>query len=147
MEALKHYGVFGAGLSNFSTVYPSMQVTRLASWDLIGPHTIFIWKCQWKPESSACFCWSRRSGCSCGSGKKNKRPAGKPNPWMVAVEAASWSILTAAMFAHLFWEKSFWFLWIMVAFATQLFRNNYQSTERVQPKSTLGVRRQNPAFF
>ena len=70
VEALKHYGVFGAGLSNFSTVYTSMQVTRLASWDLIGLRTISIWKCQWKPESSAYFCWPRRSGCNCGQGRK-----------------------------------------------------------------------------
>ena len=147
VEALKHYGVFGAGLSNFSTVYTKYAgyAPRFVGFDRAS-HNLYL---EMSVEAGiiGLLLLVQAIRMQLGSGNKNKRPAGKPNPWLIAVEAASWSILTAALFAHLFWEKSFWFLWIMVAFAAQLFRNNYQSTERVQPKSTLGVRRQNPAFF
>ncbi len=147
VEALKHYGVFGAGLSNFSTVYTKYAgyAPRFVGFDRAS-HNLYL---EMSVEAGiiGLLLLVQAIRMQLGSGNKSKRPAGKPNPWMIAVEAASWSILTAALFAHLFWEKSFWFLWIMVAFAAQLFRNNYQSTERVQPKSTLGVRRQNPAFF
>jgi O-antigen ligase len=147
VEALKHYGVFGAGLSNFSTVYTKYAgyAPRFVGFDRAS-HNLYL---EMAVEAGiiGLLLLAQAIRMQLRSGNKNKRPTGKPNPWMIAVEAASWSILTAAMFSHLFWEKSFWFLWIMVAFATQLFRNNSQSSEKVQPKSTLRVRPQNPAFF
>jgi hypothetical protein len=72
---------------------------------------------------------------------------GKSSIWLVACEAAGWSILTSGMFAHLFWEKSFWLLWIMLAVSTQLYQNSFQNGENLQPKQPVRVRLQNPAFL
>lgn len=145
VEALKHYGVFGAGLSNFPTVYTKYAgyAPRFVGFDRAS-HNLYL---EMSVEAGivGMLLLAQAIRMQLWKGRNNQRSLGKANPWLIAVEAASWSILTAAMFAHLFWEKSFWFLWIMVAFTAQLYRNNSQSSEK--PKEPLRVRPRNPAFF
>ena len=147
VEALKHYGVFGAGLSNFSTVYTKYAgyAPRFVGFDRAS-HNLYL---EMSVEAGiiGLLLLAQAIRMQLGSGNKNKRPAGKPNPWMIAVEAASWSILTAAMFAHLFWEKSFGSSGLWLLLAAQLFRNNYQSTERSAAQKYSRGKTAKPGLF
>jgi O-antigen ligase len=145
-EAIKHYGVFGAGIGNFATVYstyagyaPHFVGFNRASHNLYLEMTVEagIIGTLLLMQAVRMQLWVGRS-----TGGK----AGKPDPWLVACEAASWSIMTAAMFGHLFWEKSFWLLWIMVALSTQLYKNSFQNNEKSQRQGPARVRQRSPAF-
>ena len=82
-------------------------------------------------------------------GRNNRGNTGKPSPWLVACEAASWSILTAGMFTHIFWEKSFWLLWIMLDLqypALQERPSEWREVRAPRPNPAR-VRPRNPAFW
>jgi O-antigen ligase len=146
-EVLKHYGVFGAGMSNFAEVYskyagyaPQFRGFARASHNLYLEMSVEagIVGMLLLLQAIRMQLWVRRN---------NRAQAGKPNPWLVACEAAGWSILTSAMFAHLFWEKTFWLLWIMVAFSAQLYKNNVQDAGKLQHQEASRVRPRSPVFL
>ena len=136
-EVLKHYGVFGAGISNFSTVYTMYAgyAPHFVGFDRAS-HNLYL---EMSVEAGAVgiLLLLQAIRIQLRAGRNNRSRAGKPNPWLVACEAAGWSIITAAMFAHLFWEKSFWLLWIMVAFSTRLYGNSFQNQDRRKSQLAL----------
>jgi O-antigen ligase len=146
-EMLKHYGLIGAGLSNFSTVYSiyAGYAPRFVGFDRAS-HNLYL---EMSVEAGlvGMFFLLMAVRTQLWTGRINRRRLGKPNPWLIAAEAASWSIMTAAMFAHIFWEKSFWLLWIMVAFSTQLYKNSFQNGDHSPSPEPARVRPRNPAFM
>jgi O-antigen ligase len=146
-EVLKHHGIFGAGINSFGTAYSTYAgyAPHFVGFDR-APHNLYL---QVAVEAGVIGIlllvqavrtqlWVERN--------KGSR-VGKPNVWLVACEAAGWSIMTSGMFAHLFWEKSFWLLWIMVAFSTQLYKNSFQQGENLPTPELARVRPRNPAFW
>ncbi|MGA9800301.1 MAG: O-antigen ligase family protein [Terriglobales bacterium] len=146
-EMLKHYGLYGAGISNFSTVYSiyAGYAPRFVGFDRAS-HNLYL---EMSVEAGliGMFFLLMAVRTQLWTGRINRRRLGKPNPWLIAAEAASWSIMTAAMFAHIFWEKSFWLLWIMVAFSTQLYKNSFQNGDHSPSPEPARVRPRNPAFL
>lgn len=136
-EVLKHYGVFGAGIGNFPTVYSiyAGYAPHFRGFDR-GSHNLYL-EITAEAGIIGILVFMQAVRTQLWAGRNNRSRAGKPNPWLVASEAASWSILTAAMFAHLFWEKSFWLLWIMVAFGTRLYGNSFQNQDRGKSQPAL----------
>src|SRR5579862_1175907 len=137
----------GAGLGNFSTVYSiyAGYAPRFVGFDRAS-HNLYL---EMSVEAGliGMFLLQQAVRTQLWTGRLNRRRLGKPNPWLIAAEAASWSIMTAAMFTHLFWEKSFWLLWIMVAFCTQLYKNNFQNGDHSLSPEPARVRPRNPAFL
>ena len=146
-EMLKHYGIFGAGISNFSTVYTiyAGYAPRFVGFDRAS-HNLYL---EMSVEAGliGVLLLAQALRMQLWVGGVNRRRVGKANSWLIAAEAASWSIMTAAMFAHLFWEKSFWLLWIMVAFSTQLYKNSFQQGENLPTPELARVRPRNPALW
>jgi O-antigen ligase len=146
-EVLKHYGIFGAGISSFAAAYSTYAgyAPHFVGFDR-APHNLYL---QVAVEAGIIGILLLMLAVRTQFwGERNKGiRAGKPNIWLVACEAAGWSIMTSGMFAHLFWEKSFWFLWIMVAFSTQLYKNSFQNGDKSHHPEPARVRRRNPAFL
>ena len=146
-EMLKHYGIFGAGISNFSNVYTiyAGYAPRFVGFDRAS-HNLYL---EMFVEAGliGILLLVQAVRMQLWVGRINGRRVGKPSPWLIASEAASWSVMTAAMFSHLFWEKSFWLLWIMLAFSTQLYKNSFQNGDRSPSQEPARVRPRNPAFL
>ena len=147
VEALKHYGIFGAGIGNFSTVYTKYvgYAPRFVGFDRAS-HNLFL-ELSVEAGIVGILLLAQAIRMQLWTGREGRSRAGRPNVWLVACEAASWSILTAAMFSHLFWQKSFWLLWILVAFSAQLYKNSFEKGENSPPKEPARVRSRNPAFL
>jgi O-antigen ligase len=147
VEALKHYGIFGAGIGNFSTVYTKYvgYAPRFVGFDRAS-HNLFL-ELSVEAGIVGILLLAQAIRIQLWKGTEGRSRAGRPNVWLVACEAASWSILTAAMFSHLFWQKSFWLLWILVAFSAQLYKNSFEKGENSPPKESARVRSRNPAFL
>lgn len=134
-QLIKHYSLMGAGLSNFPNAYTlyagyaplfrgferdphNVYLRVLVEFGILG--TLLFAKVIWvelfrKPGARA-------------KGKIQR------NPWWVACEAAAWAIMTSAMFGNLLWEKSFWLVWMMLAFSTQLYGSrSFQSDIALNP--------------
>jgi O-antigen ligase len=149
-EVLKHYGIIGAGISSFAAAYTTYAgyAPHFVGFDR-APHNLYL---QVAVEAGVVgillLIIAVRSQFFGERSKRDKAiQVGKPNIWVVACEAAGWSIMTSAMFAHLFWEKSFWFLWIMVAFSGQLYKNRLQNEAQSYRPEPVRVKLRNPAFF
>jgi O-antigen ligase len=133
-QLVKHYGLVGAGLNNFPAVYSlyagyapqfrgfardphNVYLRVIVEFGIIGVAlflkavVVDLWR---KPTSRA--------------------PGSTPgNLWLVGCEAAAWSILTFAVFGNLLWEKSFWLIWIMLAFASQLHGTSSKKDTPLKP--------------
>jgi O-antigen ligase len=139
-ELLKHYGIFGAGLGNFPVVY-----SRYAGYapHFVGfnraSHNLYL-EIAVEAGIIGILLLMQAVRVQLWAGRNNRSRAGKPNVWLVACEAAGWSIMTSAMFGQLFWEKSFWLLWIMVALSTQLYGNSFQNGEKRERQEPPGMR-------
>jgi O-antigen ligase len=134
-EVMKHHGVFGAGINGFAAAYSPYAgyAPRFVGFDR-APHNLYL-EVSVEAGIIGMLFLVLAVRTQLWEGRSKGARVGKPNPWMVACEAASWSIMTSGMFAHLFWQKSFWFLWIMVALSTQLYKNSSQNgNDREQPK-------------
>jgi O-antigen ligase len=146
-EVLKHYGIFGAGINDFAAVYSAYAgyAPHFVGFDRAS-HNLYL---QISVEAGlvGILLLAQAIWTQLWVKRNNGDRGGKPSIWLVSCEAAGWSILTSGMFAHLFWEKSFWLLWIMVAVSTQLYENSFQSGENLQRKQPARVRLRNPAFL
>jgi O-antigen ligase len=145
-ELLKHYGVMGAGISNFAVVYSKYAgyAPHFVGFNRASHNLYLEMSVEAGIVGFLLLMQAIRMQLWVGRGTRGK--AGKANPWLVACEAASWSILTAAMFTHLFWEKSFWLLWIMLAFCTQLYKSRVQKEQKPARVQPARVRPRSPVF-
>ncbi len=140
VQMLKHFGLFGAGVSNFPMAY-----TAYAGYapdfrgQVAGAHNIYL---QTAVESGAIglllFLLAVRS--QVWLGKHYPKHAGQANIRLVACEAAGWALIISAFFADLMWEKTFWLTWIVLALGTQVYSkaqgNKMQNAGRpVRPHS------------
>jgi O-antigen ligase len=146
-EMVKHYGVFGAGISNFRAAYSiyAGYAPHFVGFDRAS-HNLYL---EMTVEAGivGILLLIQTLRIQLWVGRNNRGNTGKPSPWLVACEAASWSMLTAGMFTHIFWEKSFWLLWIMLTFSTQLYKNGLQNGEKSERLEPARVRPRNPAFW
>jgi O-antigen ligase len=120
-EALKHYGLFGAGLSNFPVAY-SLYAGFAPHFKgyLRDPHNIYLGiAVEYGVVGVVLFFLAIRS--QMWAVKRVYGENRQANIWVVACEASGWSILAACLFENLMWEKSFWLGWIMLTLATQLY--------------------------
>lgn len=121
LEGVKHFGLFGAGLSNFPKVYEMYAGSApvFQGFDL-GAHNLYL---QITVECGivGLFLLLMALRVQLLAGRKDSGNTAKPNIWLVGCEAAGWSLAVACVFADLMWEKIFWLTWIMVALGTQLY--------------------------
>ena len=52
----------------------------------------------------------------------------KANIWVVSCQAAGWALMVTAFFDNLLWEKTFWLIWMMLAFSLQLYGGDSSQT-------------------
>jgi O-antigen ligase len=135
--SLKHYGLFGAGLRNFSLAYTEYmgEGSRVYSYNGAGAHNIYL---EVAVElglvglglmAMAVFSTVRAS--------RQIRVRAKPRPIvsMVAYEAATWAMLTSSFFVGMLWRKAFWLVWIMCALVTRLAKDESVEAVTDSPKA------------
>ncbi len=120
-QILKHFGLFGAGLSNFPMAYTAYAgYAPQYRGEVAGAHNIYL---QTAVESGAVglllFLLALRS--QVWLGKQYRSHPGQANIWLVACEAAGWALIVSAFFADLMWEKTFWLTWMILALGTQVY--------------------------
>lgn len=133
-ELAKHFGIFGAGLSNFPVAY-SMYAGYAPAFRGYGAgsHNLYL---QVMVECGVVglvlLLLAVRA--QLRGGRQERSGRGKPNIWLVAGEAAGWSLMVSAAFADLMWEKTFWLTWIILALATQLYGSGSRTLQQREPR-------------
>jgi O-antigen ligase len=114
-ELFKHYGILGVGLHNFGFAYSEYAGGH--SWD---SHNIYL---QTGVEFGIVgLCLLGKAVHAQLLGRRNQQAKSRSsNIWIVACEAAGWSIMTAGLFGNFLFEKTFWLIWIVFALALQLY--------------------------
>lgn len=119
--ALKHYGLFGAGLDNFPRVYTDYAgFAPLFKGFTRAPHSIYLGLgvevgiVGLTILFAACFSQFRQAM------KVADNTTVVAKPLLVSFEAACWSIMIAGIFLDVLWRKEFWFSWILLAAVTRV---------------------------
>jgi O-antigen ligase len=120
-EMFKHYGVFGVGLNNFAIAYAGYAgyAPRLAGYAR-DPHNIYLRAAVEFGIVGLCL-FGIAVHAQLLQSRKQQSKSRRSNIWIVACDGAGWSIMAAAFFGNILFEKTFWFIWIMFAFASQLY--------------------------
>lgn len=127
-ELLKHYGAFGAGLNNFSVAYNNYAgfAPHFEGFSR-DPHNVYLRiAVEFGLVGTLLFINLMRHQLL---SIRIKVQDTRAKAWIVACEAAGWSMLGAGLFSNILWEKTFWFTWIMLAFATQLYGGLTETTK------------------
>ena len=137
LAALKHYGLFGAGMQNFSEAYTNYvgESSKVYSYGEVGAHNIYLEVAVdlglvgLGLMGTAIFS-AMRAGRRIRE-QLNQRLANSIVPY----EAAAWAMLTSSFFVSLLWRKTFWLVWILYAIVVRLAQGQSdQSATGVAPK-------------
>jgi len=120
-ELFKHYGIFGVGLNNFTIAYADYAGYAP---QFIGsardPHNFYLRTAVEFGIVGICLFGKAVHAQLLRRREQQIKPR-TLNTWIVACEAAGWSLMTAGLFGNFLFEKTFWLIWIMFAFALQLY--------------------------
>lgn len=115
IAALERFGVFGAGLSNFTVMYNlsashgpylgprGAHNTYLGIWVELGIVGLILIL-----AAVGTHIWAAH----------RSRPQGTDDAMLSAIEAAGIGILVIAFFADMLWSKDFWLPWILLTWST-----------------------------
>jgi O-antigen ligase len=122
-EALKHHGLFGAGLENFPLVYQKYAGFAPVFWgDRRSAHNTYL-SLAVEVGIVGLFILARAFIVQFRSSRRvtfRDPLTFSLAPVMIwSLEAACWSMLAAGTFLDMLWRKQFWFAWMMLAAATR----------------------------
>jgi putative inorganic carbon (hco3(-)) transporter len=119
--ALKHYGLFGAGLQNFGEAYTKYagEGSRVFHYGSFDAHNIYL-----EVAVEQGIVGLGLMGMALFSAMRAGRVQSRLNQWVVnstvPYEAAAWAMLTSSFFVGMLWRKAFWLVWIMYALVVTL---------------------------
>jgi O-antigen ligase len=131
LQAVERFGVFGAGLDNFPTVYRNYAPLGPR---LVGPgaHNTYLMVL----VELGVFGLALLLGVIAGHllVLRRARKEGRGGFPAIALEAACLGVLTFSMFGDEVWTKPFWLPWVLLTWATYFREEPYElSVERVDP--------------
>lgn len=122
LAAMKDYGLFGAGLENFSPAYTEHvgEASHIRAYSS-DAHNIYL---SIAVEVGIIGLgllllgiWSAFRTCR----KVRQRGGnGQAAKLLVPYEAATWGMLVSSFFVGMLWQKCFWLIWIMLALAVRV---------------------------
>jgi len=121
IHSLKSYGLFGAGLDNFSDAFERyVGTSRFSVGDQRASHNIYLTiAVEFGILGTILFFRAMRS--HMGS-FRTANIGSLSSPRLVAFEAACWGMLVAGFGVDIIWRKAFWFVWALSAAAVHLCR-------------------------
>ena len=131
VAALKHVGLFGAGLDNFRNAYmeylSESGVHRVRTYNEIDAHNIYL--ALWVELGIPGLVFLLMAYTSLFRSSKKARASGEQGRWLVPFEAAAWAMLVSCFFVGLHWQKSYWLLWILFPLAIRVFSKSDDAEE------------------
>lgn len=133
LAALKHVGLFGAGMDNFRNAYmeylSESGVKQVRTYNEIDAHNIYL--ALWVELGLPGISFLLLAFASLFRASKKARLGGEYGQWLVPFEAAAWAMLVACFFVGLHWQKSFWLLWIVFALAIRVYSQNNEEPSQI----------------
>lgn len=125
IQALREYGIVGAGLSNFPFAYDEyahgfLGYSRgahniyLGIWVELGIVGLFFMMSAIICQLLALSTWRRAL-------------SARNTPHLLAIECACYGVLVSGFFLDIVWRKSFWFPWILLAIGVRAFNASRES--------------------
>ena len=109
LAALKHVGLFGAGLNNFPYTYleylTESGVQRVRTYNEIDAHNVYL--STWVELGIPGLVFLLMAFTSTFRSSRRVRASREQASWLVSFEAAAWAMIVACFFAGLLWQKSF----------------------------------------
>jgi O-antigen ligase len=139
LHAAKRFGIIGAGLNNFPSVYTLVAgyAPKFQGFER-DAHNIYLATLVELGIAGLLFMlfalWAQLRDASPGPGRKNGRQMAVP------AEAALWGILISAIFVNLLYRKCWWLTLIVVALAVKSRRDQEDKTVDSQPIYSNDVR-------
>lgn len=133
-EVIKHHGLLGVGLDNFPLAFEKYAGHQAVFHHFsMVPHNIYL---QALAETGVVGLFlllgALRIQMKQVAGAL-KEGGARAKALLVPCEAAAWSVMAHAMVANVLWRKVFWFVWIMVALAVHLERQERSGERRTEP--------------
>lgn len=127
LQALRDYGIIGAGLSNFPYAYDKYAHGFLGYSR--GAHNIYLG--MWVELGIVGFIFMMSAIISQLRSVKSWRQisTGESNPYVPAVKCACFGLLTSGFFLDIVWRKAFWFVWILLALDVSVSKKQGVSVE------------------
>ena len=118
--ALKHYGLFGAGLENFPRAYQNFAglTTEFRGYDRAS-HNIYLGFAVELGVIGLFFLLKAFATQLRDARRVSDSAPTAIKPILVGFEAACWSMLVSGFFLDMVWRKQFWFSWILLAVITR----------------------------
>lgn len=137
LKAFQHYGLVGAGLSNFPFAYTNyMGEAPRYRGAYRDPHNIYLAVAvETGVIGIALFAFSLRS--QFRAARRLKDQASLYN-LLTASEAACWALLVFGLFGNNLWSKSFWLPWMLMSAAVTAAQGSLASaSSRVVPEKAV----------
>jgi O-antigen ligase len=132
MVAFEHYGVFGAGLNNFSTAFeeyvgsaPMFNQTYSS-----GAHNTYLEIAVETGSVGLILMLTAFVAQLRAARRRRQNVSKKEGSTIVAYEAACYSVLASAFFIGIMWEKWFWMPFILLAVAVRTSRDTPHTETR-----------------
>ena len=122
LAALRHYGLFGAGLHNFGEAYTRYvgAGTRVHTYHSSDAHNDYLLiAVELGAVGVGLLGMALFSAIRAGRRLRDRLNQSLAHS-MVPYEAAAWAMLTSSFFVGLLWRKSYWLVWIMYALVMRL---------------------------
>jgi len=113
-EALRRFGILGAGLDNFPAVH-RIYVTQGPKPNAMGAHNIYL--LAWVELGIFGLAMMLAAAGGHLLSVRRVRRAGNKEIILAALEGACFGVLALSLFADLLWTKFFWLPWILVTWA------------------------------
>jgi O-antigen ligase len=125
IHSLRSYGLFGAGMDNFSNAFEKyVGTSRFFVGDQRASHNIYLSVSVEFGILGVLFLFEALRSHM----RAFPRPTGNslPSSRLVALEAACWGMLIAGFGLDILWRKAFWFAWALSVGAQYVQRENEQ---------------------
>ena len=132
-EAVKHYGIVGAGLSNFHVVYDKyMGASTLFRGAERDPHNIYL-EILVELGLVGLLLFALASVTQVREANASRVAAGpvaaELSKFLLACEVACFGMLACSFFLGVLWFKPFWLAWIFLAVLVRLMRSAKLGTQ------------------
>jgi O-antigen ligase len=134
LASLKEFGIVGAGLANFQSVYAQYagEAGRFFAKWVDNAHNIYLTTWVELGIVGLVLLLMALGSSLRAAGRLGRTLGARFATSILPHQAACWSALTAAFFVGLLWRKSFWLVWIMLALALRAVKNETMDADQPQ---------------
>ena len=132
IQIVRHYGLFGVGLDNFSYAFQKFSGYQIVfrTYEQ-NPHNIYLQAIAETGVIGLLLLVAALRSQIAELIRTLRGASERTKQILVPCEAAAWALMVHAFAANLLWRKMFWFDWIVVAIAVQVARNCKQDESEI----------------